>query len=789
MKRTIIAILWLLAATFAGAQTWTQLTAANCGEIDPAICDNLNAGYLAFYGGTYWTPTITYVPLANGGAIRTAKTAGNTFVLQAWDTDDLKYTTMLTLTAGTSPSMTFASSFTVEEIILGSDGVKFTNDSDGAYTVLGLGNGSDEDLTLNLDDTANTGVYTSSTGLNALYYNAIKGVYGNGSTSAGSIGFYEDSDNGTNIATLSGPASTADITITLGSTAGTLRVEEEWDASAELAALMDDETGSGALVFATSPTLVTPLLGTPTSGTLTNCTGLPISTGVSGLGANVATALATPSSANIATAVTDETGSGLLVFGTSPTLTTPLLGTPTSGTLTNCTGLPVSTGISGLGANVATALATPSSVNVATAVTDETGSGALVFGTTPTITTSINIGADDAIAHAYIHDAGTLVFWDDSDDTSVTFGPVGNGTNTLAITGALNATVLQEGGIGVTNTGDKLSAFAATTSAELAGVISNETGTGLLTYATSPTFTTGMTCNFPNAAGGSNTGILINPTLGIMDGSDSWSGITISPTNADHTGAGNNVAGITMSNITGDAQATEMGINIGTGYDYSLIIQSGSFGMGDTTPDSLWDIEDYSNNQMLTLTDSGSVGDLAVTGQIQGATGKLTTPILVAGSDTGLTVNDTGSLRTQVYKVSLAKENFDTAATNHDVTIATLPAKSIVHAVYAHVTEAFVCASVCTTATLSATIGISAGGVEFAESFDLDAAIAWFGDADAEVGTALDIAGNTNGGYISTAGTAVVLRGVSGTGNWGDGAATYLSNGAVSVYILYSILP
>ena len=51
-------------------------------------------------------------------------------------------------------------------------------------------------------------------------------------------------------------------------------------------------TGSGNLVCATSPTLVTPTLGTPASGTLTNCTGLPIASGVSGLGSGIAAALA-----------------------------------------------------------------------------------------------------------------------------------------------------------------------------------------------------------------------------------------------------------------------------------------------------------------------------------------------------------------------------------------------------------------------------------------------------------------------------------------------------------------
>jgi len=62
------------------------------------------------------------------------------------------------------------------------------------------------------------------------------------------------------------------------------------------------------------------------------------------------------------------------------------LGTPSSGTLTSATGLPISTGVSGLGTNVATFLATPSSANLLSAMTDDTGTGLLVFNNTPSLT-------------------------------------------------------------------------------------------------------------------------------------------------------------------------------------------------------------------------------------------------------------------------------------------------------------------------------------------------------------------------------------------------------------------
>lgn len=223
-------------------------------------------------------------------------------------------------------------------------------------------------------------------------------IYTYAGTNAG--GTINTSNGGGSITTTAGGSITTGTgNINLGNTSGTLGAlcfvtpgtgVSTWLAtpsSANLAAALTNETGSGAVVFATSPTLVTPALGTPSSGTLTSCTGLPVSTGISGLGTGVATFLATPSSANLATAITDETGSGAVVLATSPTLVTPALGTPSSVTLTNATGLPVSTGISGLGTGVATWLATPSSSNFAAAITDETGTGAVVLATSPTLVT------------------------------------------------------------------------------------------------------------------------------------------------------------------------------------------------------------------------------------------------------------------------------------------------------------------------------------------------------------------------------------------------------------------
>ena len=244
-------------------------------------------------------------------------------------------------------------------------------------------------------------------------------------------------------------------------------------------------TGSGNVVLSTSPTLATPILGIPQSATLTNATGLPLTTGVIG----------TLAVTNGGTGVTTSTGTGSVVLSSSPTLVTPLLGTPTSGNLANCTGYP-SGSISG-NINLATQVTgTLAVTNGGTGVTTSTGSGSVVLSTSPTLVTPL-LGTPTS---------GNLA--------NCTFPTLNQNTTGNAATATTVSTTVASGATGTTQTAGDNSLKIATT-AYVATAVTN----GLGTLGTMST----QNANSVAITGGSITGIT---DLAVADGGTGQSALT-----------------------------------------------------------------------------------------------------------------------------------------------------------------------------------------------------------------------------------------------------------------------
>jgi len=155
-------------------------------------------------------------------------------------------------------------------------------------------------------------------------------------------------------------------------------------------------------------------------------------------------------------------------------------------------------------------------------ISNETGTGALVFGTSPTLTTPVlGVATATSINKVAITAPAT------SSTLTIADGKTLTASNTLTLTGTDGSSVAFGAGGTVAYTSNNLSVFASTTSAQLAGVISDETGSGALVFGTSPTFTTPIISPVVYGASTASGTLLLSSTSNATKGT-----ITLGDSNA-----------------------------------------------------------------------------------------------------------------------------------------------------------------------------------------------------------------------------------------------------------------